>query len=136
MKKQLEALRLAMQQGKQEAMNEADMSTFFTTRQDIVENYFDGYDQALRDVEEADPAAGIDLIDEIEQILQKFDEYINQARAEAESYEDEDAEEMGPEQAFAEGCASAYRKARWRIGTILDKVNEAIIARESEPVMG
>lgn len=135
MKKQINKLRQEMEIRREEELKDAWGTAHLINSFDAVNNYFDGYAQALRDVERADPACGIDLIAEIERIKSDFSNYADQASLEAESYADDDADEMNQDQAFAEGCAVGYRKALCRITTLLDRVNAAVFERELRSVM-
>lgn len=124
----LEKLRAVAEQAKADEMKEAQEkpSMVYISRSEVIKPYFDGYEQALNDVEDNDPAFGIDLLEEIQKVQQKLDEFIDQAVTEAESYDayDGDIEEMSPDQAYAQGCASAYQQARWRLDKIVNKVKD------------
>lgn len=135
MKKQIKQLRAAMEAAQADEMRETKKdSMVFVPRAEIIKSYFEGYAQALKDMEDNDPAYGADLMLEITYVFHRLDALVDQARAEAVSYEDgdEDVDEMSPEQAYAEGCLSAYKRARYQIEKILDTVNEARIRREIE----
>lgn len=134
MKKQIELLRLTARQAEKDELKkeQEEKGMIFPEIAMKIHGFFEGYKRALNDLEQADPAAGIDLIEEIKKIRNDFEFWHVQAVREAVSFEDEDEEEMNPEQAYAEGCASAYNQALYRVKALLDKVGEEIIKREME----
>lgn len=134
MKKQIELLRLSARQAEKDDLKKTQVNTGIVSPKDAmaIHSYYKGYKQALDDLEQADPAAGIDLIEEIKKIRNDFEFWHVQAVREAVSFENDDEEEMNPEQAYAEGCASAYNKALYRAKKLLDKVDEEIIKKEME----
>ena len=138
MKKQIEILRLSARQAEKDDYKKAQVSTGSVFPEDslTIQAYYKGYKQALDDLEQDDPAAGIDLLEEIKKIKNDFEFWHVQAVRQAEFYEGEDEEEMNPEEAYEQGCASAYNKTLYRVKTLLDKVDEEIIKREMEEKIG
>lgn len=134
MKKQIELLRLSARQAEKDDYKKAqeEKGMIFPEYAMTIHSYYKGYKQALDDLERADPAAGVDLLEEIKKIKSDFEFWHVQAVRQAEFYEGEDEEEMNPEEAYEQGCASAYNKALYKVKAILDKVNEEIIKKEME----
>lgn len=135
MKKQIEQLRAAMEAAQADEMREAkeNDSMVFVPHAEIIKSYFEGYSQALKDIEDDDAACGSDSTRDITYIYHRLDALVDQARAEVISCEGrEEDDEMSPEQAYAEGCLSAYKRARYQVEKILDLIDEFEIQRKIE----
>ncbi len=111
MKKQIEKLRATMEAAQADEMREAkeNDSMVFVPRAEIIKSYFEGYAQALKDVEDNDSACGSDSLQDI---THRLDAIVDQAGV--------------------EGCLSAYKRARCQTKKILDLVTEFRRRREIE----
>lgn len=123
MKKQIETLRLAMLAAQDDEMKEAreKPSMVYISRSEVIKPYFDGYEQALKDVEDNDPACGVDLLEEIAKVMLK----INEALESVNEIIDEIDDDPTPDEAFALGQDRALRNVRSFLTDITSKVGEA-----------
>lgn len=123
MKERIETLRLAMQEAQADEMKEAreKPSSVYISRSEVIKPYFKGYEQALKDMEDNDPACGVDLLEEIAKVMLK----INEALESVNEIIDESDDDPAPDEAFALGQDRALRNVRSFLTDITSKVGEA-----------
>lgn len=86
----------------------------------MAEPYFAGYEQALKDLELADPAFGIDLLAELTRIGDKLNARLSVV-LDAQDEEEDDSEEYWT----ALGAERAYRIALSWIDSVFEKIGDA-----------
>lgn len=87
----------------------------------ITESHFAGYEHALRDMEFADPAFGIDLLEELNLISDKLNAHLYVVLDAQDEEEDEESEEYWR----ALGAERAYRIALSLIDKVFEKIGDA-----------
>lgn len=125
MKKQIETLRLAMQEAQADEMKEVreKPSMVYISRSEIIQPYFEGYEQALKDMEDNDPAYGVDLLEEIKKALLKINKHIESVNESINAVAGKpDSEES---YAYVLGQDRALQIARSILAGITNKVSEA-----------
>ncbi|WP_276933612.1 hypothetical protein [Dubosiella newyorkensis] len=98
----------------------------------INESYFAGYEQALKDLELADPAFGIDLLAELNRIGDK----LNARLCTVLDKQDEEEEGESEEYWNALGAERAYRVALSLIDSAFEKIGDAAyqqVLQKGEP---
>lgn len=125
MKKQIEKLRTAMESAQADEMREAkeNDSMVFVPRAEIIKSYFEGYEQALKDMEDNDPAYGVDLMEEIKKALLKINKHIESVNESIDAVEGKPNSEESF--AYVLGQDRALQIARSILSSITNKVSEA-----------
>lgn len=98
----------------------------------MAEPYFAGYEQALKDLELADPAFGIDLLAELNRISDKLNARLSVALDVQDEEEDDESEEYWN----ALGAERAYRVALSQIDKVFEKIGDAAyqqVLQKGEP---
>lgn len=97
----------------------------------IIEPYFAGYERALKDLELADPAFGIDLLTELKQMGEMLNARLCVV-LDAQDEEEDDSEEYWT----ALGAERAYRIALSWIDSVFEKIGDAAyqqVLQKGEP---
>ncbi len=124
MKKQIEKLRTAMEAAQADEMRETKKdSMVFVPRAEIIKSYFEGYAQALKDMEDNDPAYGVDLMEEIKKALLKINKHIENVNESIDAVEGKPNSEES--YAYVLGQDRALQIARSILSGITNKVSEA-----------
>lgn len=98
----------------------------------INESYFAGFEHALRDMELADPAFGIDLLAELTRIGDKLNARLSVVLDVQDEEEDDESEEYWN----ALGAERAYRVALSQIDKVFEKIGGAAyqqVLQKGEP---
>ena len=124
MKKQIKQLRAAMEAAQADEMRETKKdSMVFVPRAEIIKSYFEGYAQALKDMEDNDPAYGVDLMEEIKKALLKINKHIENVNESIDAVEGKPNSEES--YAYVLGQDRALQIARSILSGITNKVSEA-----------
>lgn len=125
MKKQIKQLRAAMEAAQADELKEEKEkpSMVYISRSEVIKPYFEGYEQALKDMEDNDPAYGVDLMEEIKKALLKINKHIESVNESIDAVEGKPNSEES--YAYVLGQDRALQIARSILSSITNKVSEA-----------